>query len=371
MSNRKQHNVAFVWENFGPLHLDRVSAVSKRFAHSEYKFFGIELNAKSNTYEWRVDQADFLKETLPTSKFGFVGRYFLIVAALLKLSATDIFFAHYPRPEIFLAACSMRLLGRKVFVMDCSKMDDHSRNNLREAFKRLFILPYQGLLAGSPRTVEFFSFLGLRRKPAYLGYNGVDGDRIRAAAGNIVAPAGASFSTRDFVIVARLVQKKNISAALLAFQLFLPRDVHSRKLVIVGSGPLRDILEKQAKDLNISDKVVFEGNLQTEEVAVILSKSLCLILPSMEEQFGNVVQEAQAVGLPVLLTEICGASDELVRTGVNGFKFESNNPEGLAYYMEQISNDEKLWRRLCAGAQDAWPLGSAERFASAVGELIK
>ena len=65
----------------------------------------------------------------------------------------------------------------------------------------------------------------------------------------------------------------------------------------------------------------------------MLRKSLALILPSTEEQFGFVVLEALALGIPVIVSENVGARDLHVRTGVNGFIFEPDNEKGLAFFM--------------------------------------
>jgi glycosyltransferase involved in cell wall biosynthesis len=94
------------------------------------------------------------------------------------------------------------------------------------------------------------------------------------------------------------------------------------------------------------------------------------VLPSIEEQFGNVIPEAQAMGLPVILSDNCGGRDLLVRSGVNGFVVESDNPEGLAYFMQLLSEDEGLWRRMCVASQIFVERANSARFADAVEALI-
>jgi glycosyltransferase involved in cell wall biosynthesis len=117
--------------------------------------------------------------------------------------------------------------------------------------------------------------------------------------------------------------------------------------------------------------VIFHGFVQTEQVCQILADTLALLLPSIEEQFGNVVIEAQALNVPVIVSENCGARDELVRSGVNGFVIEPDNPAGLTFFMSLISKDEQLWRRMCCAAPQYASKGDVMEFTLAVERLIE
>jgi glycosyltransferase involved in cell wall biosynthesis len=136
--------------------------------------------------------------------------------------------------------------------------------------------------------------------------------------------------------------------------------------VLVGDGPERKNLTEKIETLSLQEHVVFKGVLQSRDVAKELSKAFTLILPSYEEQFGNVVIEAQAMGLPTIISSNCGAADSLVQSGVNGFVFEANNSKGLAYFMSCISNDKTLWMKLAYEAQKSSHLGDSARFAEGV-----
>ena len=101
-----------------------------------------------------------------------------------------------------------------------------------------------------------------------------------------------------------------------------------------------------------------------------MGTALDLILPSTEEQFGNVVIEAQALGLPVLISDVCGARDNLVKTTVNGFIFEPDNPAGLAWFMKLLNDNNELWKSMCIQAQQFSLKGDVVMFSRAVQDLI-
>ena len=130
-------------------------------------------------------------------------------------------------------------------------------------------------------------------------------------------------------------------------------------------------LVEQVSALSITNGVVFHGFLQTSEISRILSSTLALILPSVEEQYGNVVIEALAMGIPVLLSENCGARDLLVRSGVNGFVFEPDNFEGLAYFMTLLSSDKNLWEKMSKATHNFVDLADVKHFPIAVHHLIE
>lgn len=368
----KDDAVAFVWENFGPLHVDRCEATATRLA-GRRRVFGLELGGKSSTYDWENPSAErFAKRTLfpgvPIESIGLFERIKNTLTACLDTGARDIFLCHYEHVATFIVAILLRIMRRRVYVMNDSKFDDYERNLLRELGKAIFYLPYCGGLASGVRSKDYLRFLGVNPKKIMGVYNALDIARMRRSAGDWNS---AEFRDRYFSIIARFVPKKNLDVALLAYAKYAGTQSRPRRLVVCGSGPLEQHLRDRVAALGLESNVSFRGFVSAEDVAKVLAQTLALLLPSIEEQFGNVVLEAQALKVPVILSTNCGARDEVIRTGVNGFIVEPDNPEGLAFYMELLANDEHLWKRM-RGASDRFEaLYSADRFADAVKSLIE
>jgi glycosyltransferase involved in cell wall biosynthesis len=265
---------------------------------------------------------------------------------------------HYERIEILLAALVLRLLGIPVITMQESKFDDKPRRLSREMLKRIFILPYAGAIVGGTRTRRYMEFLGFKPDHISEGYDTVSVDRIASLSDQPPAPEGYPYRDRHFTIIARLIEKKNLFMAIAAYQKYceLAGPGH-RELHICGGGPLRAALQVEIDRGGIRG-IRFCGILQPELVPSKLARSVALILPSTEEQWGLVANEAVALGLPLLLSTNCGAADSLLRTGINGFLYEPDNPEGLAYFMDLLGKDEALWRRMCHASLALRPLAS-------------
>lgn len=379
--DRKDHasggtgrQVVFLWENFGPYHYDRCEAIAASLG-PDWAVHGIELIDASSDYGWaRQKPETFTKhslfqkqEGLPQFSWERLRRMF---AACFARRGAAFFLCHYENITTLLLAVCLRLTGHRVYSMGNSKFDDYRRDLFREVGKSLFLLPYRGFLTSSIRSSRYLRFLGIGSSRIRFGYNSVSIERVRRQAGSPPAPAGVPFADRHLTLVARLVPKKNLYVALEAYALYLRDNANPRPLHICGSGPLEASLRARAEELGISASVVFRGWLQAEDLSKTLSESLILFLPSIEEQYGNVVIEAQAMGLPVLLSENCGARDFLVRGGVNGFIVEADNPRGMAYFLTMVAEDEALWTRMAKAALATAGKADVAHFVDGVRDLL-
>lgn len=117
------------------------------------------------------------------------------------------------------------------------------------------------------------------------------------------------------VTVGRLVARKGLAHLLeIIKELNNPRV----KLLIIGDGPERSNLQKQAEELNIRDKIQFLGRISDDKKFQILSLSDLYLSTSDHEGFGLVYLEAMATGLPVLCFDKGGQTDFL-EDGKTGF----------------------------------------------------
>jgi glycosyltransferase involved in cell wall biosynthesis len=77
----------------------------------------------------------------------------------------------------------------------------------------------------------------------------------------------------------------------------------------------------------------FMGGMPWHEVPTYLAQADVLILPSLSEPWGLVVNEAMVCAMPVIVSRNCGCVDDLVRHGQNGFSFKAQKVEELAEAM--------------------------------------
>lgn len=370
MNNRA---IVFMWDNFGPTHIDRCIAAARYFAPAR-KVIGIELGGCSDTYDWAQSSSPvFEKRTLfpnrAASDVPELKRFWKLLRVCIAVGKGDFFFCHYEQYSTFAAALVLRLLGRRVFVMNDSKFDDKPRRALPEVLKQLFFLPYNGALVAGRRSAEYLEFLSFPKRPIAHGYDTISVARIREQAGSPPGPRGMDFESRHFTVIARMVPKKNQVAILEAFALYAQSTASPRLIHFCGSGPLEKDLKRRAQELGISDLTVFRGSLDTAAISRVLAHTLALVLMSYGEQFGLVVPEALAMGVPVIVSSNCGACDELVRSGVNGFVVEYDNPRGAAYFMGVLGSDQRTWHAMAQAAAEGAALGDVSQFVKACHQL--
>ena len=130
---------------------------------------------------------------------------------------------------------------------------------------------------------------------------------------------------RLLLFAGRLAPEKNLDALLRALRAC---ERSQLSLLILGSGPLQPSLRREAQQLGL-DNVFFRAFESQEEVAKLYAVVDGLVLPSLSEGWGLVVNEAMATGLPVLVSRRCGCAIDLVREGKNGYLFDPADGESI------------------------------------------
>jgi 1,2-diacylglycerol 3-alpha-glucosyltransferase len=232
-------------------------------------------------------------------------------------------------------------------VMSDSTAADEPRKPWREFVKKRLVTLYSaGFVAGS-RHVDYLCQLGLPRERIFTGYDVVDNNYFEHAAADARrSNHSGSGRPRDYFLAsARFVEKKNLRLLLRAHALYrqkaLARNPARRPwdLVLLGDGPLDAELRQLVSDLKTTAFVHLPGFMQYAELPGWYASAGAFILASVVDQWGLVVNEAMASGLPVLVSDHCGCADDLVRDGVNGHTFNPLDEGRLAELMLGLAGD--------------------------------
>ena len=174
-------------------------------------------------------------------------------------------------------------------------------------------------------------------------YNGVDLDRFR--------PNDTPPEPSLILHVGRLVEKKGTKVLIEALRM---NALAGARLVIIGDGPLRGALERQARELG--DRVRFLGALSSDEVANWMRRASVLAAPSVtaadgdSEGLPNVIVEAAASGLPVVGT-IHSGIPEAIEDGATGFLVPEGDAGALAARLADLLGSEQLRREMGSAAR--------------------
>lgn len=171
---------------------------------------------------------------------------------------------------------------------------------------------------------------------------GVDSELYR----HLPQPSQAS---RKLTYVGRLDREKHVYVALEAMAK-LPKGFELT-LDIVGSGSQQNDLQRLAKEIGISDRVNFIGDISDQEVIEKLGESTAFVMPSVQELQSMATLEAMAAGRPIIAANAL-ALPHLVHDGVNGFLFKPDSPASLASkIVELFSLSKKDFDRFASSSK--------------------
>jgi glycosyltransferase involved in cell wall biosynthesis len=137
-------------------------------------------------------------------------------------------------------------------------------------------------------------------------------------------------TARSFVYVGRLSPEKNIPLLLSAFRQC--PDIH---LTLIGSGPMAPALKT-----NPPSNLHFIDHVPHEQLPRVLTQYDVLILPSYQEAWGIVVEEAQICGLPVIVSSAVGCCSERVTEFGGGMVFETGSEQSLLEVLSRVRNPD-------------------------------
>ena len=178
--------------------------------------------------------------------------------------------------------------------------------------------------------------LGFPEKRTRTHYNGVDLDRFQ--------PGKRPREQGTILHIGRLVEKKGTADLLAALA-----GLAGVRLIVIGEGPLRAQLQRQAGELGV--KAQFLGAQDAGEVAEWLRRATLLVAPSVTAHDGdaeglpNVVVEGAASGIPVVATRHSGIP-EAVEDGVTGYLVKEGDRGALAARIGALLEDPDLRREI-------------------------
>jgi 1,2-diacylglycerol 3-alpha-glucosyltransferase len=338
--------IAILFDRLGPYHWARLQAVARIF-----RVVAVETYATTREYQWeKIDgPSAFERITLFDNILdrNSPKRALLRPKMVDALRATDPVVAMIPgwaTPASLIALEWCLQNRRPAIVMSESTAFDEKRSALGEAIKRRIVSLFSAGLAGGQLQKRYLITLGLPRDRVFTGYDVVDNEYFACNAARIRENETAfrrelKLPENYFLASARFVPKKNLPSLMEGYARYRKlAGSNYWKLVLLGDGPLRLQLLALRDKLDLASDILLPGFIQYRELPAYYALAGAFVHVSSTDQWGLVVNEAMATGLPVIVSNRCGCVPDLVAEGKNGFTFDPGSVESLGKLMLDVSH---------------------------------
>jgi 1,2-diacylglycerol 3-alpha-glucosyltransferase len=366
--------VAIVFYNIGPYHHARLNAAAEFM-----NVVALEWSARE-AFPWgrANSHARYAKQTLLFSEPSNVSPHALGEAmnkALRNVGPQVVAINGWGDFGSLQTLACVKKLEIPAVLMSESSAHDEPRVWWKEWVKRRIVELYSTALVGGSLHSAYLEQLGMPAERIFTGYDVVDNEHfqkaetlkirnaeIQNALGTETESGKQKTEVADsqrstlnpqpsapfFLASARFIEKKNLPSLIRAYAGYRESVLTRQKsvvsgpavpwsLVILGDGPLKPDLSSLISNLSLQNYVLLPGFKQYDELPWWYARAGAFVHASTSEQWGLVVNEAAAAGLPLVVSNRCGCAPELVKDGVNGFTFDPANVEALANCLSRMA----------------------------------
>lgn len=373
--------IALQWPSFGPYHIARLRAVQQS-APTGFKVVGLATASLVQGRPWKMLDSDETETRVifPDRVYHEIPHWEVgdeLRRILDEIQPTILGISGYGMADSRAALNWCCRNDRLRILMSETKRDDSRRTFWRELVKRVYVSRFDSAICGGTPHATYLNELGMPSSRIFRKYDVVDNGFF---ARELARPStrldqwkslpGLASTRPYFMVASRLIARKNIDRLLSGYVLYRKKFTKGWRLVILGIGDELEGLTARVKSEQIPE-VTFAGFNQLAEIVIYYSRAAAFVHPAIHEQWGLVVNEAMACGLPVLVSRSVGCSYDLVQDGKNGFIFQADSTASIAEALERMSSmDDSNRRRMGMMSQkiiSEWtPAHFADNFWAAV-----
>ena len=274
----------------------------------------------------------------------FIERLKALFSTITNFKPTVVNFTGYYDLATWPLIFYCKLKGIKLVLSNESTSADQSRSFFKELIKKIIIMQFDVFFCFGTKSAKYLETFGVKSNQiAVTNAAVVDNDRIEAEYKKAVQSIsknnfGAAYNLREknFIFVGRFVEVKNLSLLIRAFS-----KLNDLKwgLILLGNGQEESNLKNQIS-VNKIDGITFISSQKWTEIPQFLALGNIFVLPSFSETWGLVVNEAMVCGLPVIVSDQCGCSFDLIEGKNTGEIFKSNDVNDLLKKMIALKDKD-------------------------------
>jgi glycosyltransferase involved in cell wall biosynthesis len=259
----------------------------------------------------------------------------------IRRSNSDVVHIHLPNPAAILAYLASGHRGCLVFTYHSDIVRQQVLGRAFQPFLNKALKRAAAVIATSPNYVDSSPVLAAHRLRCRVIPYGIPVEKFRECDNEAVMKIRQQYGPRILISVGRLIYYKGFEYLIRAMS-----QVDAR-LLIIGDGPLRAKLERQAHESGVMERIVFLGEVHNENITPYYHAADVFVLASVarSEAFGIVQLEAMACGRPVVNTRLDSGVPFVSLDGVTGITVPPADSEALAGAINRLLDDSELRER--------------------------
>ncbi|NKC12975.1 MAG: glycosyltransferase [Gammaproteobacteria bacterium] len=300
--------------------------------------------------EWAYRVATLgIRVTVLERRPGFQWRLAAGIRRIAKTLPAPVIHCHHYTPFIYGCLAGLTLPGSKIVYTEHGRYSDGSPSMKRRLANQFFGRTPGRFFAVSHDLRRHLISEGLPAARLEVNHNGIDPGPTPQASARADARANLGLAGDDWTIgtVARLDPVKNLGLLVQAAA-HLYQQIPTLKLVFIGDGPDRVMLERACAQAGIAARTVFTG--QRDDARALLAGLDTYVNCSVIEGISVTLLEALAAGLAVVATQV-GGTPEILRHEDQGLLIPSRDAQALTAALARIHTDEALRRHLQQAAR--------------------
>jgi len=375
-------HIAIIWQRFLGYHIARIKHLWVKLSPLGHRLSVIEVASKDASYgfpETKVDSNGFEHiccfPGMSYHQLRAAQIHGNVLSILERLEPEIVFAPATAFPE-GMATYAYRLRsGNRAVMMDNAWEHTDRRHLGTKMVKKLIHRNIDSAFIPGSSHLSYFMAMGFPQERIIFGIQSLDNNYFLEEAGRVRKDETATrklhlLPSNYFLFVGRFLPRKGLETLIKAYSNYGKHVSEPPwSLILVGGGEYFDHIRNLAGDAH---EIYFVGSKFGAELCDYYGLAKILIVPSVSDQWGLVVNEGMASGLPVIVSKGCGAATTLVREGENGWTFEPGDDETLTKLMVRASSlSSDTLKEMGRKSQSIVSEWSLDRFADGVLKAIE
>ena len=233
---------------------------------------------------------------------------------------------------------------RRKFFLNSDGGFPRKENVVKRLIKKYFISSAGYWLSSGKNCTEYLVYYGAKRERVFeypFASVTFDGDNYCEKVSEDEFKKQYALKDKVLLTVSRFDAGKGLDVLIKAFAKLNNQNI---SLVLIGGGPEEKSLNQLVENLGVKNVSLIQF-MDKEELKSWYRNGDIFILPTRSDTWGLVLNEAMNFGLPIIATDMCGASLNLIEEGENGYVFPVDNVDALVEKLNLLVNDvEKIER---------------------------